>query len=203
MENIFEPSRDGDDLSKLNLLPMKYDVTSVIAASVAAADLELASSSAAKKRKLESIDGTAMLNAKSKSRLEEELLVSNQINFGLSRVDFVLMSERAQSKPKLEFIPPVNLAPLLRRPPKHSTRIVPLIEPDICNYMKVEVLPSNFIPLRNNVIATPEIISQLSHQIDQYELRYKQMHEQQQQQLHMHGVQAAIHSQVMNSNNNY
>jgi len=209
VENILEMPQEGADAGKQILQPLKYDVTSVLAASIAAADLEMASSSGTKKRKQD--DGMA-LSSKSKSRIEEEINVSNQINFGVSRVDFVLMSDRPQDKPKLEFIPPVSLAPLMRRPPKHSTRIVPLIEPDICNYMKVEVLPTQFIPLRNNISAPSELISQLSVQIEQYDLRYKQMQEQQQQHLNiqqqqtqqMHGIQAALQSHMMHgSNNNY
>jgi hypothetical protein len=188
-ENI--PEIGTDPIGKFVIPPPKYDIGAILEASIAAADLEMANSATSKKRKLDASEGNQSLGTsnKSKSRVEEEIALDKQLNFSTSRVDFILMNERMLGKSKVQFISPVNLAQLHRKPPKQSSRIVPLIEPDICNFMKVEILPAQMIPLQNKIVATHELISQLNSEIEEYELRYlhsmqQQQHQQEQQQQH-------------------
>lgn len=132
-------------------------------------------SNSTRKKKPDPDAATNLLNTK--SRMEEELNVRNQINFATSHVDFMLVKDQ-YGKSRVHFLSPVILAPLERRTPKTSNRIVPLIEPDICNYMKMEIIPGGMLPLHKTE-PSPQLITQLSMQVEQYERHYKEMQEQQ------------------------
>lgn len=58
---------------------------------------------------------------------------------GATQVNYLVVNESYGRK--LHFLAPVHLAPLVRKKVKTSKRFVPLIEPDICNYMKMDFLP--------------------------------------------------------------
>ena len=52
--------------------------------------------------------------------------------------------------PNIRFTTPVNLAPLVRRKQRSSKKLVPLIEPDICNSFQMEFLPQTMIRIDFN-----------------------------------------------------
>ena len=75
-------------------------------------------------------------------QMQEQLLL-NQPAVGDTQVAFIVLDEPAGRK--LHFVSPVALAPLQRKRVRTSKRLVPLIEPDICNYMRVDFLPESVL----------------------------------------------------------
>jgi hypothetical protein len=73
----------------------------------------------------------------------ESSLTSQQPMVGETQVSYLVLHERGNKK--LVFVPPVMLAPLQRKKVKTSKKVVPLIEPDICNYMRMDFLPEAVI----------------------------------------------------------
>ena len=65
------------------------------------------------------------------------------VSIGLTQVNQVALSMSDSKSTSIHFVGPVVLAPLERRRiSKHvSKKLVPLIEPDICNHFKMEFLP--------------------------------------------------------------
>jgi len=173
-DTLIDSSGDTGYEQESALPALKYDISAILAASIAAADFEMVHTPQTKKRKVDDENNTNQ--TKSKSRIDEELLVSSQLNFASSRVEFILLndSNSANEKSKVHFLAPVNLLPLERKAQKNGNRIVPLIEPDICNYMKMEILPSSVLPIKN-VIPNSDLINQLSMQLNEYELQYKEL----------------------------
>ena len=49
------------------------------------------------------------------------------------------------------FLGHIHLAPLVRRKTKPQKKLVPLIEPDICNYVEMDFLPQTILRVNGNV----------------------------------------------------
>jgi hypothetical protein len=69
------------------------------------------------------------------------------VSIGVTQVSHVTLSGSDSKNGTIHFVGPVVLAPLERRRiSKHaSKKLVPLIEPDICNHFKMEFLPQGTI----------------------------------------------------------
>ena len=76
------------------------------------------------------------------AQVQEQLLL-NQPAVGSTQVAFIMLDEPPGRR--LHFVSPVTLAPLQRKRVHTSKRLVPLIEPDICNYMRVDFLPESVV----------------------------------------------------------
>ena len=63
-------------------------------------------------------------------------------SIGLTTVGVV---SAAESYRNAYFVGPVRLAPLQRKKVKSTKKLVPLIEPDICNHYKMEFLPNSIL----------------------------------------------------------
>eukprot|EP00604_Paraphysomonas_vestita_P003147 CAMPEP_0174820950 /NCGR_PEP_ID=MMETSP1107-20130205/5105_1 /TAXON_ID=36770 /ORGANISM="Paraphysomonas vestita, Strain GFlagA" /LENGTH=332 /DNA_ID=CAMNT_0016037277 /DNA_START=352 /DNA_END=1350 /DNA_ORIENTATION=- len=65
------------------------------------------------------------------------------VNIGLTQVSHVTLAGSDSKSSTIHFVGPVVLAPLERRriSKQASKKLVPLIEPDICNHFKMEFLP--------------------------------------------------------------
>lgn len=91
-------------------------------------------------------------------QMQEQLLL-NQPAVGDTQVAFIVLDEPAGRR--LHFVSPVALAPLQRKRVRTSKRLVPLIEPDICNYMRVDFLPESV--LRRSRPSPPQTSNQHEH----------------------------------------
>lgn len=69
------------------------------------------------------------------------------VHIGVTQVSHVVLNGSDSKSGTIHFVGPVVLAPLERRRiSKHaSKKLVPLIEPDICNHFKMEFLPQGTI----------------------------------------------------------
>lgn len=69
------------------------------------------------------------------------------VNIGLTQVSHVTLTGSDSKSGTIHFVGPVVLAPLERRriSKQASKKLVPLIEPDICNHFKMEFLPQGSI----------------------------------------------------------
>lgn len=69
------------------------------------------------------------------------------VNIGLTQVGHVTLTGSDSKSNTIHFVGPVVLAPLERRriSKQASKKLVPLIEPDICNHFKMEFLPQGTI----------------------------------------------------------
>lgn len=134
---------------------------------------------------------------------------AEMVNIGLTQVSHVTLAATDSKNSTIHFVGPVVLAPLERRriSKQASKKLVPLIEPDICNHFKMEFLPQstileikyfrsislapnlqgniNTIDMNGGII---DIQQQHHHQHQQQEYQqqeYQQQHyQQQQQQIH-------------------
>lgn len=100
----------------------------------------------------ESSSGKSSSNSASKRKREEDnlkfLKESNPApevpppSIGLTRVGLVSTADAYRN---IFFVGPVQLAPLQRKKVKSTKKLVPLIEPDICNHYKMEFLPNSIL----------------------------------------------------------
>jgi hypothetical protein len=69
------------------------------------------------------------------------------VNIGVTQVSHVMITGSDAKSGAIHFVGPVVLAPLERRriSKQASKKLVPLIEPDICNHFKMEFLPQGTI----------------------------------------------------------
>jgi hypothetical protein len=69
------------------------------------------------------------------------------VNIGVTQVSHVMITGSDTKNGSIHFVGPVVLAPLERRriSKQASKKLVPLIEPDICNHFKMEFLPQGTI----------------------------------------------------------
>lgn len=70
---------------------------------------------------------------------EDTAMLHQPINTGTTVVNYMLTTECGMRK--IHFTAPVRLAELQRKKVKPTKKLVPLIEPDICNCMKLDFLP--------------------------------------------------------------
>jgi hypothetical protein len=136
----------------------KTDVAAVLAAAAATANFET-SESTTKRRKQA---------AEELKQQEEEIAAaeasSAPMMIGATVTGHALITQNG--KQKMKFIPPIYLAPLERRKIRSQKKLVPLIEPDICNYIHIDFLPRTLLRLSGDKldITMQEITQQLSEQ---------------------------------------
>lgn len=167
-------------------------VAAVIAAAVATADIEVRTESTQRKRRAAQIASAIKEEeervARAKANLfaiEENTNNSDNGIFGNSSyssdhveshdaqpvqsrvvgstiVNFILVTQCGHRK--LQFRAPVHLAPLERKKIRVSKRVVPLIEPDICNNMKMDFLCSTIVREGCHSFNGSKLPSELSHE---------------------------------------
>jgi len=137
-----------------------HEVAAVIAAAVATADIEVNTESTQRKRRAAAMAVAIEEEEERLARARATLFAIEDSNngsmfggaggggpgmmgssptmVGSTIVNFMLVTECGHRK--LQFRAPVHLAPLQRRKVKAGKRLVPLIEPDICNHMKMDFL---------------------------------------------------------------
>jgi hypothetical protein len=87
---------------------------------------------------------------------QEDLLLTQLPSIGATQASFVVLND--QGRRRLHFVAPVQLAPLQRKRVRTSRKLVPLIEPDICNYVRMDFLPDAVLrlpPADTNVLSNP------------------------------------------------
>lgn len=123
------------------------DVAAMLAAAAATASIENGESSS-KRRK--------QLAAEEQRQHEEELAAvaaaaeasSTPMVIGLTLSGHALVTQSGRQR--LKFTAPVQLAPLERRKVRSQKKLVPLIEPDICNFVHVEFLARTMLRLKSD-----------------------------------------------------
>ena len=77
---------------------------------------------------------------------EQEEFFLHRPSVGATQVNHIILNE--SSGKKLYYVAPVHLAQLQQKKTssKSAKKLVPLIEPDICNYMKMDFLPDSILP---------------------------------------------------------
>lgn len=90
--------------------------------------------------------------------------VPETVSIGLTQVSQVALSVSDSKNTSIHFIGPVILAPLERRRISKLTskKLVPLIEPDICNHFKMEFLPQGPL-LQVRFCQPPEMFQHMYH----------------------------------------
>jgi hypothetical protein len=93
------------------------------------------------------------------------------VSIGMTQVSHVTLSGSDSKSGTIHFVGPVVLAPLERRRiTKHaSKKLVPLIEPDICNHFKMEFLPQGTILEVNYFRTFPSGSTEADNMIHQQE----------------------------------
>jgi hypothetical protein len=123
------------------------DVAAMLAAAAATASIENGESSS-KRRK--------QLAAEEQRQHEEEMAAvaaaaeasSTPMVIGLTLSGHALVTQGGRQR--LKFTAPVQLAPLERRKMRSQKKLVPLIEPDICNFVHVEFLARTMLRLKSD-----------------------------------------------------
>ena len=129
---------DGTTSSLMQHKP-KTDVAAVLAAAAATANFET-SESTNKRRKQA---------AEELKQQEEEIAAaaasSAPMMIGATVTGHAVVTQNG--KQRVKFVPPIYLAPLERRKMRSQKKLVPLIEPDICNYIHIDFLPRTLLRL--------------------------------------------------------
>lgn len=120
----------------------KTDVAAVLAAAAATANFET-SESTNKRRKQA---------AEELKQQEEEIAAaeakSAPMMIGTTMAGHAFVTQNG--KQRMKFIPPIYLASLERRKLRSQKKLVPLIEPDICNYIQIDFLPRTLLRLEGD-----------------------------------------------------
>ena len=180
----------GEGSSALLQHKPRTDVAAVLAAAAATANFET-SESTNKRRKQA---------AEELKQQEEEIAAaeasSAPMMIGSTVTGHAMVTQNG--KQRMKFVPPIYLAPLERRKLRSQKKLVPLIEPDICNYIQIDFLPRTLLRLDGDKldISLPELQQQLAEvsllqqqQQQLHQQHQQQMQQQQQQQLQAHSDQ--------------
>lgn len=136
----------------------KTDVAAVLAAAAATANFET-SESTNKRRKQA---------AEELKQQEEEIAAAEASSapmvIGATVTGHALVTQNG--KQRMKFVPPIYLAPLERRKLRSQKKLVPLIEPDICNYIHIDFLPRTLLRLEGDKldITLQDVQQQLADQ---------------------------------------
>jgi hypothetical protein len=122
----------------------KSDVAAILAAAAATANFE--STESTNKRKKQA--------AEEQKQQEEEIAAaeanSAPMVIGATMTGYAMVTQNG--KQKMKFTPPIYLAPLERRKLRTQKKLVPLIEPDICNYIHIDFLPRTMLRLNGDTL---------------------------------------------------
>lgn len=129
----------GDELSRHK---PKTDVAAVLAAAAATASFE-GSESISKKKKQQAAEELQKQQEDEHAAAESN---TTPMVIGVTTSGHAIVTQNG--KLKLKFHPPVQLAPLERRKMRSQKKLVPLIEPDICNYVHIDFLPRALLRLK-------------------------------------------------------
>lgn len=121
----------------------KTDVAAVLAAAAATASFEGGES--INKKKKQAADEL-------QKQFEEEMAAAENsttpLVVGITFSGHAMVTHNG--KLKLKFHPPVQLAPLERKKMRSQKKLVPLIEPDICNFVQIDFLPRALLRIKND-----------------------------------------------------
>ena len=152
-----EDGAEGNGNDLLQYKP-KTDVAAVLAAAAATANFETSESSSKRRKQA----------AEELKQQEEEIAAAEASSapmiIGSTVTGHSMVTQ--SGKQKMKFIPPIYLASLERRKMRTQKKLVPLIEPDICNYVHIDFLPRTLLRLSGDKldISLSEVQQEVSGQ---------------------------------------
>lgn len=147
---LFADDIDDDELESKVLSSVSTDVHQIMQAAAATAGIEASSRSASSLLKRKNLSATASSTTPAEppppAKVEDEEPIQHIPLIGATIVSQLPYS--STGKHKIIFMPPVQLAPLQRKKMNTTKKLVPLIEPDICNHFEMDFLPHSILKFK-------------------------------------------------------